>query len=307
MSLAAFMGEEPQEQGYCIFDFSQIAIATIMQTYDPTDKIDANLVRHLILSSLKYNVLNRKQDYPNIIIAVDNSADGGYWRRQKYYFYKKHREKDRESSDWDWAAIFDSIKTVAYEIRENMPYRTLILPHTEADDIIGVLCRYLNDTKPEAPVLIVSSDGDMTQSQRYKNVKQWSPGQKKWVKPKEGTWRKDLVTKIIKGDRGDCIANVRSKSDHILVALKGENQKQISSKLLAQAFEEKDPSVLFTGDELTRYNENRELVDFEYIPDHIRAAIINEFNTIKIPGRSKIYPYFVKKAIKKLLDSANDF
>ncbi|UYD60091.1 ribonuclease H [Aeromonas phage avDM12-TAAL] len=306
MSLAQFM-DEADSQGFCIFDFSQIAIATIMQTYEPTDKIDANLVRHLILSSLKYNVLNRKQEYPNIIIAVDNSADGGYWRRQKYYFYKKHREKDRKESDWDWESIFDSIKTVAYELRENMPYKTLILPHTEADDIIGVLCKYLDEKFPDAPVLVVSSDGDMTQTQRYKNVKQWSPGQKKWVKPKEGTWRKDLITKIIKGDSGDGIANIKSRSDFILTKLDGERQKSISSKLLAQAFEEKDPSVLFTGDEFTRYNENRELVDFEMIPDNIRQAIINEFETIKVPGRSKIYPYFVKKAIKKLLDHVNEF
>lgn len=306
MSLAHFM-DEADSQGFCIFDFSQIAIATIMQTYEPTDKIDANLVRHLILSSLKYNVLNRKQEYPNIIIAVDNSADGGYWRRQKYYFYKKHREKDRKESDWDWESIFDSIKTVAYELRENMPYKTLILPHTEADDIIGVLCKYLDEKFPDAPVLVVSSDGDMTQTQRYKNVKQWSPGQKKWVKPKEGTWRKDLITKIIKGDSGDGIANIKSRSDFILTKLDGERQKSISSKLLAQAFEEKDPSVLFTGDEFTRYNENRELVDFEMIPDNIRQAIIKEFETIKVPGRSKIYPYFVKKAIKKLLDQVNEF
>ncbi|AUE22853.1 ribonuclease [Aeromonas phage Ah1] len=306
MSLAQFM-DEADSQGFCIFDFSQIAIATIMQTYEPTDKIDANLVRHLILSSLKYNVLNRKQEYPNIIIAVDNSADGGYWRRQKYYFYKKHREKDRKESDWDWESIFDSIKTVAYELRENMPYKTLILPHTEADDIIGVLCKYLDEKFPDAPVLVVSSDGDMTQTQRYKNVKQWSPGQKKWVKPKEGTWRKDLITKIIKGDSGDGIANIKSRSDFILTKLDGERQKSISSKLLAQAFEEKDPSVLFTGDEFTRYNENRELVDFEMIPDNIRQAIIKEFETIKVPGRSKIYPYFVKKAIKKLLDHVNEF
>ncbi|AAQ17982.1 RNaseH ribonuclease [Aeromonas phage Aeh1] len=306
MSLAQFM-DEADSQGFCIFDFSQIAIATIMQTYEPTDKIDANLVRHLILSSLKYNVLNRKQEYPNIIIAVDNSADGGYWRRQKYYFYKKHREKDRQASDWDWESIFDSIKTVAYELRENLPYKTLILPHTEADDIIGVLCKHFDEKFPDAPVLIVSSDGDMTQTQRYKNVKQWSPGQKKWVKPKEGTWRKDLITKIIKGDGGDGIANIKSRSDYILTKLDGERQKSISSKLLAQAFEEKDPSVLFTGDEFTRYNENRELVDFEMIPDNIRQAIITEFETIKVPGRSKIYPYFVKKAIKKLLDHVNEF
>ncbi|ADM79953.1 RNaseH ribonuclease [Aeromonas phage phiAS5] len=306
MDLSSMLGEE-ESQGYCIFDFSQIAIATILQTYEPTDKIDTNLVRHLILSSLKYNVLNRKREYPNIIIAVDNSADGGYWRRQKYYFYKKHRERDRKESEWDWESIFDSLKTVAYEIRDNMPYKTLILPHTEADDIIGVLCKYLDEKCPDAPVLVVSSDGDMTQTQRYKNVKQWSPGQKKWVKPKEGTWRQSLITKIIKGDTGDGVANIKSRSDFIYTKLDGERQKSISSKLLAQAFETKDPATLFTGDELVRYNENRELVDFEMIPDHIRSAIINEFETIKVPGRSKIYPYFVKKAIKKLLDSANDF
>lgn len=306
MTLDRFFETEKDPDGYNLIDFSQLTLATVMHTYAPTDVLSIDMIRHLIISTIKHNVLKNRAKYKHIVICIDN-AEFGYWRRHKAYYYKKHRSIDKEESDWDWDTIHKAINEVSKEISENLPFITLSLPHTEADDIIGVLCRYLDETQPDAPVLITSSDGDFTQLHRYKNVKQWSPMQKKWVQPKHGSPRRDLLYKIVKGDGKDTIANIYSRSDFIITKEEGERQKSVSSKLMAQVFEAKDPKTLFTGDVLARYNENELLLDFDFIPDEIRNPIIEKFNTFKVPPRRLVYPYFVKKKLVKMLEFVNDF
>ena len=304
MDLSQLTGDD--NSGVLLFDFSQIAISTITSTYTPQDEINENIVRHVILNSIKFNVLKYKALYPNIVIAIDN-ATNGYWRRQKYYYYKKSREEKRTKDEWDWVKIFDCIKIVADEFKSNMPYKVINLDQIEADDIIGVLCKYISNIDATTPIMIISSDGDFTQLHKFKNVKQYSPMHKKLVQPKHGSYYKDLMTKIVKGDPKDCIANIYMPSDFLYVKLDGERQKSVSSKLMASVFEAKDPSSLFDGDQLKRYIENKNLIDFDMIPDNISQRIINEFNNIKPAPRRMVYPYFVKKGLSKLLDSANNF
>ena len=65
----------------------------------------------------------------------------------------------------------------------DVPYRVIEIAHAEADDVIGTLCHdqgmVLGDSNP---ILIISGDKDFIQLQKFSNVKQWSPSQKKWLK-----------------------------------------------------------------------------------------------------------------------------
>ncbi|MGL6228684.1 MAG: hypothetical protein ACRC3J_05690 [Culicoidibacterales bacterium] len=309
MSLAKFFDNPSDEDiipGVNLIDLSQIVVSTITASFTPQDNVDLNFVRHVILNSIRYNALNNKTLYPKIVIAVDNNANG-YWRRQKSYFYKKHREKIRAESDWDWSSIHESMRTVAKELAENLPYHVIDLPSTEADDVIGVLVHHINETSPKTPILVTSSDGDFTQLQKFKNVKQWSPMHKKFVKPKHGSGRNDLLTKIVKGDAKDTIANIKSPADFIITKVDGARQASISSKLLAAVYDSKDPKSLFTGDELKRFEENELMLDLSLVPDTIKQPIINQFENVKPAGRSKVYPYLIKHKLVKLLEVASEF
>lgn len=309
MSLSNFLDEDDEVKGTMFVDFSQIILGTILKTYDEEDIIDTNVVRHITLSCLLYSVTKYKAQYPNIVIAIDN-AKNGYWRRHKYYFYKKNRDKQKAKTSWDWDSIYESINTVADEIKEHLPYKTINLPHTEADDTIGVLVKMIAESSPSTPLLILSSDGDFTQLQKYKNVKQWSTINAKWVVPKHGTYLKDLITKIVKGDPKDTVSNIKMSADFLHAKLDGERQKSISTKLMESIFELKDHESIkasLTPEEKVRYDENRELIDFEMIPDNISRAIINEYNAVVVPPRRKIYPYFVKNRLVKLLDKVSEF
>lgn len=295
-----------ESDGYNFIDFSQLIVSTIMHTYEPHDTIDLNLTRHLVLNSLRFNVLKNKQKYPDIVICVDN-GEGGYWRRHAAWYYKKHRTEQREESGWDWPSIYSHMRTVISELKENFPYIVIDCPHTEADDIIGVLVKHVSKQQPGVPILITSADGDFTQLHKYKNVKQWSPIQKKWVTPKNGSPKKDLLIKIVKGDAKDTISNIFMPSDFIMTKQEGERQKSVSAKLMEQVFNAEDPRTLFTPEQVLRYNENQMLVDFDFIPDHISNNIINEYNGYKPAPRRLIYPYFIKNGMVKLTGSVSEF
>ena len=80
------------------------------------------------------------------------------------------------------------------------------------------------DYNPEK-IMIVSSDRDFLQLQRFKNVRQFSPLLKKELSVDNP--RVYLQTHIIKGDKGDGVPNILS-DDNVFV--EGFRQKPITQK-----------------------------------------------------------------------------
>ncbi|ADI96478.1 RNaseH ribonuclease [Acinetobacter phage Ac42] len=295
--------------GYCIFDFSQIALATSQHYFaSGEEKVTLDNVRHLILASLKFNVIKaRSEGYEKIILALDN-AKNGYWRRDEAYYYKLNRAKAREESTFDWEAYFNALHQVISEFKEFMPYQVIDVDKGEADDIIGVLTKYLSLKGHK--VRIVSSDGDFPQLQKYPNVTQWSPMQKKFVKPKTGSPELDCMVKIIKGDRKDCVASIKVRSDFYHTMVEGERTPPtrmdfIESILDAGSDEER--AKLMTEEQYKRFLENRVLIDFDYIREDIKDEIFNQFTNNTPAPRGKMYKYFVKNGLVKFIKDLDKF
>ena len=75
------------KEGVLLVDLSQIALATVMQTYEPGMKFTVSEVRHMILSTLKHNAFKFKNEgFNKVVICIDN-ARYGYWRRQEQDYY----------------------------------------------------------------------------------------------------------------------------------------------------------------------------------------------------------------------------
>ena len=114
------------------------------------------------------------------------------------------------------------------EIAENFPYKVIHIDGCEADDIIGTIVTMNpdpnNDFNPEK-IMIVSSDRDFLQLQKYKFVRQYSPLLKKELVEKNP--RLYLQTHIIKGDKGDGVPNIFS-DDNVFV--EGFRQTPVSQK-----------------------------------------------------------------------------
>lgn len=311
MSLDFLTGDQDDKQpdvGVILIDLSQIALATVMATYEDGEELNAVKIRHLVLSTLKYNALKfRKEGYTEVFVCVDN-ARKGYWRKKFAPYYKGNRAGAREESKMDWEGYFNGINTVVEEFKKYMPYYIIDVDHAEADDGIGVLTKYFSAIEGYK-VMIVSSDGDFTQLQKYKNVRQWSPIQKKFVLPKIDP-HMDKIVKIVKGDKKDNVASIKVRGDFHTTKQPGERSPNIYKaeleSLSIMATDEELKEAL-PADQWERYKENRILIDFDYIEENISKNILELYTEYKLPARRNIYSYFVKSGLSKLLNEIDKF
>ncbi|WKC55095.1 ribonuclease H [Klebsiella phage R6_1] len=303
-NLNKLMQDEGEPDDTMIIDISNISIATLMNNFKPKEQasITIEMIRHLVLDTLRFNVVKFKGEYPEIVIAFD---DRNYWRRQKAWYYKKRRQIEHEESEWDWDRLNNFLNPVFEEIRQNMPYLGLKVEFAEADDIIAVVTK--KAVGEGRRVLVVSADSDFTQLQKYNGVRQWSPTQKKWVTPKYGSPRNDLRYKNIKGDKKDSIACIKIRNDYIVTKVEGERAPAVKSSELEAWLEADDPTTLMTPEWAARYKENEELRDFEFIPKDIENSIIEAYNTPKSGSKAKMERYFMDNKLSRMFEKLSDF
>lgn len=281
-----------------LIDLNQVLISNLMQQInsDPKIKLEENLIRHMVLNSLRSYISQFKEKYGEIIIACDNKR---FWRRDVFPLYKANRKKVREESGFDWTLIFETLNKIREELKENFPYKVIDVDGAEADDVIAVLTARM---APHEEVLILSSDKDFVQLQKYSNVKQYSPILKRYVETDDP--KKYIKEHIIRGDRGDGIPNFLS-ADNVFAI--GERQKVINTKKLNEWLN-MTPEEFCTNDVMLRnYKRNQMLVDLDYIPESLRNQIVDCYENIKVANRSKLLSYFVEKGLKNLFDVIQEF
>ena len=90
-----------------LLDFSQVSVSNIFafQTEivrslkDNKPEEAVNIIRHAVLSSIKYYKKKYTKEYGQMVIACDGR---NYWRKEVFAYYKAGRAKTREKSDLDW-------------------------------------------------------------------------------------------------------------------------------------------------------------------------------------------------------------
>lgn len=284
-----------------LIDLNQVMISNLMMQPDLLKKIDENLIRHMVLNSIRMYNVKFKQDYGKIIICCD---DKKYWRRDIFPYYKASRKKDRAESPYDWNLIFETLNKIRQEIRENFPYRVIQVDKTEADDIIGTLChkygRYLNNEDTEK-ILILSSDKDFLQLQKFSNVNQYSPMAKKFIRTTNPI--ADLKEHIIRGDRGDGIPNILS-SDSTFV--NEERQRPVQEKKL-NIWINQEPESFCDSNMLRNFKRNESLIDLSKIPQEYQDKILECFENTQENGKDKIFNFFIKNRMKNLMEHIQEF
>ena len=152
------------------------------------------------------------------------------------------------------------------------------------------------------PFLIVSGDHDFKQLQKFTNVKQWAPAQKKWVKIKEPA-EYVLREHIIRGDKGDGIPNILSADD---VFVEGKRQSPVRKKNIAE-WKLKLPQEWVTGEMAHGYSRNSLLIDLTKTPEDIKENIINSYESQKGGDRSQLLDYFITYKMDRLIEVIDDF
>ena len=289
-----------------LLDFSQIAIANIH-----VQKLDSEpLLRHMILNSIRmYNKKFRK-DYGRMVICADGRQS---WRYEYYPYYKANRkiarEENKTQNGLDWNEIYQALNMIREEIKTNLPYKVMHMDHCEADDMIGALVYNSQEFGQNEPIMIISSDKDFIQLQKFSNVKQFSPLQKKFLPAKQTKKfnpRTFLFEHICRGDGSDGIPNILSL-DNCLVE-KDLRQSPLRQTVIDFYLESYDDYKMNMPTEIYRnYQRNKTLIDLNEIPNDIYNNIVNDFNEQKPAHRMKVLNYLIKKRCKHLIESVEEF
>ena len=281
-----------------IMDLSQVMISNLMiQLGNHTNAdIEEDLLRHMVLNSVRAYNVKFKDEFGEMIIACDA---GNNWRRQVFPYYKANRRKNREKSEINWTVVFETLNKVRDELKDYFPYRVIRVDGAEADDIIGTLAQTYGNTNEK--ILILSGDKDFVQLQAFMNVQQFDPVQKKWRKTNDVD--KFMKEHIIRGDAGDGVPNFLSADDTFVV---GARQKPISQKKLDQWLDA-DPKEFCDEKMLRGYLRNQQLVDLNFIPPDIKKEVLVQYEQQAGKGRDKLFNYFIDRRLKLLLESINEF
>ena len=281
-----------------LLDFSGIAIAPVVM--GKVGSNDENLIRHMILNSIRM-YKQKFKSYGDMVIVADA---GGNWRKDVYPEYKGKRKKTRDASTIDWDVAFSHINMVLDEIKANMPWKVIHQWGCEADDAIAEITKWTQDFGNYEDVMIVSSDHDFIQLQKFNNVKQFSPTTKKFVTNENP--RLFQADHILRGCTGDGVPNVLSDDDTFITEGKRQNvlSKKKKESLMA------DPHAL--GETVYRnFLRNKKMIvltEESECPDVVKKDIINKFEEQETTSkRSKVLPYLISKQCRLLVEVVEEF
>lgn len=287
-----------------LLDISQIIIANCaMAQYNPQVKkqlgsLDENLVKHMILNSIRMYNVKFKHEFGEMIICVDSKDT---WRKKEFPPYKGCRQKSKDDGPLDWDLIYRGLNQMLADLREYFPYKVIKVESCEADDIIAVLASYL----PEKTV-IVSGDHDFEQLLRYKNVSLFSSTTKKFVEVDDPIAK--LEENIIRGEDklGDGIPNILSDDDCFI---KGIKQKSMPKQEIIDEWVKKDYTMYCENDKIKKnYLRNKKLIDLTMTPTDLRSQIINSYHDYNTTAdKQTILRYFMANRMRNLQEKIQEF
>lgn len=297
-----------------IIDYSQIAMSVITNgEFKPLLNGDEtqmkNIIRHAILNTILSYKNKYSKEYGQVVIAADGR---NYWRKEVFPFYKGDRKKSREKSDINWKLVFDCMTEIREDIKQYFPYKVMHIDRAEADDVIAVLSEWCQTNELastglfEEPqkVMIISSDHDFLQLQKWDNIYQFSPIIKKQLKMSKRDLYEKYITHIVKaGDDG--IPGILGDDDTIVT--EGKRMPRMSAKRLTE-FLEHGKKACKNDTEIRNWDRNERLISFAYIPIDIKESIIKEYTSSKPKlDRMRIMNYLIQNKCRLLIDKLEEF
>lgn len=278
-----------------LIDFNGVLISGILGILGSDTKLKMNeaTVRGLAWNILRHNHRTFAGEYGEMVICCDARK---YWRKEVFPYYKANRKKMRESSTQDLMLLFELLGPIREEMKQYAPYKMIEVDGAEADDIVGVL----GPRHASEGVLIVATDGDFLQLQKYPGIKQYSPTKKKFIK--SATAAHDLKEKIIRGDKGDGIPNILSPGDSFV---NGIRQKVLTESRFTTLLNTHPDEY----DDVSKYGftRNQMLIDLSYIPKELAGKIITAYDETHPAPKNKLLSYFIEKRLTTMIDVIGDF
>ena len=273
--------------------------------------LSEDLIRHLLLNSILFLKRKFAGEWGEFIYCVD---DKDPWRTRVFPHYKLKRKRNRENSELDWELIYGFVDKFHKELKEELGYKVLKVHKAEADDIIATLTKNL--TKAGEKILILSSDKDFAQLQRYPGVVQYSLARRDYIEVDDPEIF--LKDHIIRGDDNDSIPNIFSSINSFHSKTK---QKPCFTKKIEKWLLQDIGDIPEWDDQIhKRFKQNKILIDFEHIPSKIQDRIMGSYEDAisasmgngkvglkALKQNSRFTDYFVKNGLVRLFEHIGEF
>jgi hypothetical protein len=149
--------------------------------------------------------------------------------------------------------------------------------------------------------MILSSDKDFAQLQKFPNVEQYSPILKKAIKePLPAAQLKQL---IIRGDKGDGIPNILSPDNCIV---DGVRQKAITEAKIINWMNQ-SPEEFCTDEMLRNFKRNEMLIDLTMIPEKLKTTILDTYENTKGKTKQEFINYMIANRLMNLIQVIDEF
>lgn len=284
-----------------LIDFNNIAYASFFVDVKRKGNSlngNENFLRHLILSNLLY--FKRKLDLQskNMILCIDSKEN---WRRDVFSYYKAHRKKARDESDIDFEILFKVIDEMYEDFQKYFPFIVLKVAPMEADDLVAIITKKIRND-----YIIISRDRDFQQLQMNDNVIfQYDPIAKKRLE--FTNHKKELIFKILRGDSGDGVPNIKSDDDTFVT--EGKRQKRFGEKEVWGLIEEnRVKSFIKENNLIKNWKRNNRLINLSKIPEQFYDPVINAFLKYQpVLNKAKLMAHLKKNKLNKLMNRVRDF
>ena len=205
----------------------------------------------------KINEIKKKLkiDSNTIIIFAKDCQRCNIWRNEIYSDYKKSRKVDNE--------IGPFFKYTYSNIINN--YNYIECDNCEADDIVGIITKNILKYDLLCHITIITGDHDYLQLlDNEERVKIFDLKCNNLKDKSLGCSKKDLLHKILIGDKSDNITAIHSKLGPKTALKYINNQNELNKKLENLSIKEK-------------FEMNSTLIDMDKIPERYKQNILNEF------------------------------
>ena len=294
--------------GYVFFDISYILFWKyfgVMSYYTRFKDGDVNEEDFLktFTKSLDKFFKTMKKVFPTdeyIWVIGKDTPRKSIWRVNVQESYKSNRDNDTNNKNrcylstcfsrfWSDDSYFKTMQHVYNMI-------LLTVDTLEADDVIGLFVKQVKQGNPNVPCYIIASDHDYIQLKKYNNTYIYDMRTTTGVKSlpfekdishkySQNVINNFVLYKSLVGDKSDNIPSV-----HMQLKKKDAQAKQMTATSVTRLINSHKGDVTHIMDILgydenknakIQYERNKKLIDFEEIPENLKANFMNVYNDIK--------------------------
>lgn len=210
----------------------------------------------------------KKLKIDKVIFAKDCKRKD-IWRMKFYDYYKGARAENYQKNKFTGGNVFKRCyDEILPELIDNKTCFKIYIDHLEADDVISLSIKYINQKHPGSNINVISSDHDLLQL-IDDNITLIDAKMKSYNNKSYGSNYKDVYVKSILGDVSDSIPKIFNK-----VGPKTALKLVENPDLLLERFKKEKGSF-------NKFILNNLLINFKFIPEKYKIefdSIINKFD-----------------------------